>query len=404
VTQRERESLAPDPVGGRDPHAFLFGDDDDDDVDLPPVRLTRADRRSSDSGRRRRTHRRGRLFVLLAAVLVAGVAVLVVPRVLNHFKVADYSGTGIGSVTISIPTGASAGDIADRLVKADVVKSATAFTRAARDNSKSQSIQPGVYNLRRHMSGSAALSALLDPGSRNATSDVVVREGATSLDVIAEMVTVCGAKHGAVVAALQAPADLGIPVTYKVGSKVPTSAEGFLYPATYTPDSCANAGEVLQRMVSRFISQDRDTGFATDATKLNLTPYQALIIASIAQSEAKYATDMPKVVRTILNRIAGRTPLQFDSTSSYACKLSGQNNCIYDKVSGPYNTYRHRGLPPTPIDNPGAEAMKAAVHPASGNWLYFVNQDKAGHLFFTSDEKAFEKAAEKCAANHWGCG
>jgi UPF0755 protein len=98
--------------------------------------------------------------------------------------------------------------------------------------------------------------------------------------------------------------------------------------------------------------------------------------------------------------------LQFDSTSSYACKLAGTpaNKCIYKDVNSPYNTYTHKGLPPTPIDNPGAAAMAAAVAPANGNWIYFVNKDAAGHLFFTNSEKAFTAAVTKCVKNHWGCG
>jgi UPF0755 protein len=62
------------------------------------------------------------------------------------------------------------------------------------------------------------------------------------------------------------------------------------------------------------------------------------------------------------------------------------------------------GLPPTPIDNPGAPAMSAAVHPSGGNYLFFVNKDKDGHLFFTNSDKLFEKARLKCVKNNWGCG
>jgi UPF0755 protein len=404
VRQREHESPTSES-GDLDPRSLLFGDDEDD-ADLPLPRASWADRRRSEHAHRLRLHRRGRLFVVLAALIVAAVGWLVVPRVVAYFRVPDYAGAGAGkpSVTVVVHPGDTAADIASTLQKSGIVKSTAAFTDAASDNARSTSIQPGSYLLHEHMSGKAALAALLAAGSRLTSSDLVVREGATSLDVAAEMVKACGADPGAVATALQKPADLGIPVTYKVGSQVPASAEGFLYPATYTPESCRNPGGVLQRMVSRFISQDRDTGFATDAATLGLTPYQALIVASIAQSEAKFAEDMPKVVRTILNRVKVNRPLQFDSTSSYACKLKHQAHCIYDQIAGPYNTYLNKGLPPTPIDNPGAASMKAAVHPAAGNWLFFVNSDKAGHLFFTNDERAFARAAARCRQNNWGCG
>jgi UPF0755 protein len=409
VTQRERESLPSGPpgaLGEDDPHSFLFGDDDEEMG--APRKVTRSERRRSDQGRRRTRKRRGRLFVLLTLLIVVAVGALVVPRVIDYFGVADYSGSGSGTVAVTVHTGDSTQDIGDTLQKAGVVKSSRAFTDACGDT-KCASIQPGVYNLKRHMSGVAARNLILDPAARSAAGDLVVPEGATSLDVQARLAKILGAdKQGAIAAAMKAGQNLGLPLKYTgKGDGVPTSPEGFLYPATYTVDPSSSPAKVLQTMVSRYLKQDRQTGFADAAAKIGLTPYQALIIASIAQSEAKFPEDMPMVARTILNRIKSTDGvLQFDSTSSYACKLTGiaADKCIYDSIDSPYNTYTHKGLPPTPIDNPGAEAMKAAVTPPAGNWLFFVNKDAAGHLFFTNDDKAFEAARVKCVKNHWGCG
>lgn len=409
MTQHDHDA----PVGSvsdLDPDGLFFADSDDYDADghAEPQRtmVSRAQRRHSEHARRRRRHRRGWISVILLVAIVAVVGVFVTRFVVHRFATQNYSGSGYGSASITIPTGASASDIGTILKNAHVVKSATAFTDAASGNSQSALIQPGTYKLHLHMSGAAALTALLDPASRDTSTQIVVTEGATSLDVTASLVKRFGAaKQAAITGDLHRPVALGVPVTYTAG-KTPASVEGFLYPATYTPDPSAGPKIVLQNMVSRFIQQDRDTGFARGAAKVNLTPYQALTVASIAQSEAKFPQDMPKVARTILNRLKAGRPLQFDSTSSYACKLTNTPSakCIYSQIDSPYNTYQNKGLPPTPIDNPGADAMNAAVHPASGDWLYFVNQDAAGHLFFTSDAKAFEKAANKCKANHWGCG
>jgi UPF0755 protein len=112
------------------------------------------------------------------------------------------------------------------------------------------------------------------------------------------------------------------------------------------------------------------------------------------------------VARVILNRIRAGRPLQIDATSAYGCKVAGTAaaKCIYKDVPGPYNSYTNKSLPPTPISNPGAEAMNAAAAPTAGNWLYYVNADAAGHLFFTDSEAAFTKAAATCKANNWGCG
>jgi UPF0755 protein len=376
---------------------LLFDGDGDEE------RPRRSPRRP-DRGARRRHRRNARLSLLIAALLVVAVAAVAVPWALHHFRVADYSGSGSGSVTVSVKDGDSAADIGTSLYRAGVVASAKAFTNAAEGNSHSQDIQPGTYVLHRHMSAAAALSALLNPASRSASSDVVIPEGATVVDVDAALVKVLGARHKAAVeAALKSPGDLGLPLGYATS---PASAEGFLFPATYSVDPGETASDALQAMVARFAAEDRSLGFASAAQAVGLTPYRALIIASIAQAEAKYPADMPRVARVILNRLKASRPLQIDATSAYRAKLKGLDptRVIYSEVSGPYNTYRHAGLPPTPIDNPGAAALRAAVHPAAGNWLFYVNSDSAGHLFFTADEAAFAKAAAKCRAEHWGCG
>jgi UPF0755 protein len=410
VRQRERDFPA-GPTGEQDAHSLLFGlTDDEPDADpgagAPAPRLeTRTERRRSELAYSRRRRRRGRLFVLLTVVIVAVVAVVIVPRVIDYFQVKDYSGDGAGQPTVDIVivAGDTASDIADTLKQHGVVQSTTAFTDAASNNSRAGNIQPGSYTVHRHMSGKAALAALLDPSSRNAQDDVVVTEGATTIDVADRVGAACRTQPAALQQAMKSGGRLGVPVTYKVGDKVPASLEGFLYPATYTFDPHCSAADALQKMVSRFIQQDRSTQFAAAAPRVGLTPYQALIVASIAQSEAKFPEDMPRVVRTILNRLAAHKPLQFDSTSAYACRLANQTHCIYSQVDSPYNSYTNTGLPPTPIDNPGADAMQAAVHPSAGDWLFFVNKDKAGHLFFTHDPDAFERAREKCAKNNWGC-
>jgi UPF0755 protein len=222
--------------------------------------------------------------------------------------------------------------------------------------------------------------------------------------VEARLVKALGARHkSAVDAALKHPGQLGLPLGYATSSSAPASAEGFLFPATYAVDPGASASDALQAMVARFAAEDRSLGFASAAKRIGLTPYRALIIASIAQAEAKYPADMPKVARVILNRLKAARPLQIDATSAYRAKLAGLDptRVIYSEVSGPYNTYRHLGLPPTPIDNPGAPALNAAVHPAAGNWTFYVNQDAAGHLFFTNSDQAFAKAVARCRAHHW---
>ena len=424
MRQRDRESMT-----DSDPHGLLFGPHDDDSFldehdersGVPRVeRVTRSDLRA-ERGSHRNRQRNRRVLVIMSAVLVVvlGVATwLVVLPIYRHFKPTDYSGPGTGSVTVEVQQGDTASDIAATLKKDGVVGSVTAFTNAANDNSQSQSIQPGTYRLRSHMSAKSALALLLNPSAR-VRSDAIVTPGATVLDVLKRLTAVpcdnrapadalCGPglQKAAVTKALEDVKAIGLPTDFTIAGKTPTSVEGFLYPATYPVSQHADPVNVLQQMVTQFTDQARSSNFTARAAALHITPYQELIIASIAQGEAKFPEDFAKVARVILNRIAANRPLQIDATSAYAAKLAGLDpaKVIYAQQSGPYNTYRHDGLPPTPIGNPGADAMDAAAHPAPGNWLYYVNGDKAGHLFFTNSETAFTQAVERCKANHWGCG
>ncbi|MEO8888989.1 MAG: endolytic transglycosylase MltG [Jatrophihabitantaceae bacterium] len=414
MTQRD-ESLA-----DHDPHSLLFGHDDEDGHGSDHANdhhgdraghSTRSARRRARQDRahhvRRRRNRRVLVILSLLVVVVVGVSAwLIVPKVIDLFSPPDYSGSGSGSVSITVATGDTAADIGATLLKDGVVESTKAFTDAASGNAASQNIQPGTYTLRKHMSAKSALNLLLNPKSRNAAGDLAVTEGATTFDVLARLVQILGpGKRSAIVQALDNASALGFPLGYAPKTGKITSTEGFLYPATYSIDPTGSIVADLQRMLGKFAEHDRATGFAADAAKLKLTPYGALIIASIAQSEARFPADMAKVARVILNRMAIAKPLQIDATSVYGAKVLGLDptKVVFSQIDSPYNSYTHAGLPPTPISNPGPDALDAAVHPTAGDWTYYVNGDQAGHLYFTNSATAFQAAQQKCYQNNWGC-
>ncbi|WP_411134518.1 endolytic transglycosylase MltG [Streptomyces sp. C10] len=152
--------------------------------------------------------------------------------------------------------------------------------------------------------------------------------------------------------------------------------EGYLFPATYPISSDTTPASLLSYMVKT--AKQR---LAAD----KITSYRTVLIASIVQAEADRPADMGKVARVIDNRLAHRMPLQMDSTINYALGRSTLHTSHADtRTKSPYNTYRYPGLPPTPIDNPGADALKAAGAPPAGDWLYFVTV-KPGDTRFTAD-------------------
>lgn len=161
--------------------------------------------------------------------------------------------------------------------------------------------------------------------------------------------------------------------------------EGFLFPATYPLDGGTTPAGLLGYMVNTAGHRFGTSPVNAGAQRHGMTLYQAVVVASIVQAEAETVADMGKVARVVHNRLAQGMPLQMDSTLNYALNRSTLDTTHADtKIASPYNTYEHTGLPPTPIGNPGEAAMKAAISPTPGDWLYFVTV-APGDTRFTAD-------------------
>ncbi|MEU2823422.1 endolytic transglycosylase MltG [Streptomyces bacillaris] len=149
--------------------------------------------------------------------------------------------------------------------------------------------------------------------------------------------------------------------------------EGYLFPATYPIDSATTPTSLLRYMADTARKRFGADHITAGAQRNNVTVYETATIASIVQAEADTASDMGKVARVIYNRMLKDMPLQMDSTINYALKRSTLDTTTSDtQLDSPYNSYVRKGLPPTPIGNPGEEALRAAISPTPGPWLYFV--------------------------------
>ncbi|HEV2885823.1 MAG TPA: endolytic transglycosylase MltG [Jatrophihabitans sp.] len=337
------------------------------------------------------------MAIVLILVLVV-VSYKIVRSVSTRFAVPDYSGSGQGFTRVKVSPGEGASDVAEAMVKAGVVKSVRAFINAAENSGRASDIQAGVYRVPLRASGAAAMAAILDPANR-LVAQVTIPEGFTEKQVL----SLLAGKTGLPVADLRAAAgkisNLGLPEGLS-----PKTAEGFLFPSTYEFDPDQSADEVVQQLAGQFGAEYRKLGFAAAAKAQRLTPYQALIIASLVESEAKFAEDRPKVARVSLNRMAKHTPIGIDAANRYGVALTGKDpNSVTYTENSPYNVRTRLGLPPTPVSNPGEASLQAAIHPAAGDWLYYVVADAAGHHIFTADEDAWSAAVAKCKANGWGC-
>ncbi|GAA3477790.1 endolytic transglycosylase MltG [Streptomyces yanii] len=175
--------------------------------------------------------------------------------------------------------------------------------------------------------------------------------------------------------------------------------EGYLFPATYPLASGATPAGLLTYMVDTAGRRFGGDHIAAGARRNNVSVHRTVTIASMVQAEADTMDDMAKVARVIYNRLAKDMPLQMDSTLNYALNRSTLDTTIGDtRIDSPYNSYERKGLPPTPIGNPGEQAMEAAITPTPGPWLYFVTV-APGDTRFTDSYAEQQKNVEEFNRN-----
>jgi UPF0755 protein len=204
-----------------------------------------------------------------------------------------------------------------------------------------------------------------------------------------------GQVYDAVDKALTMPSGTTKKALGKAHLKLPNDAEGnpegYLFPATYPLGKKATPESLLSFMVDTANKKFNGAPIAAGAQRNAMNVYQAVTVASIVQAEAATKKDMGKVARVIFNRLERGMPLQMDSTINYALNRSTLDTTQQDtRLDSPYNSYQRMGLPPTPIANPGEEAMRAAINPTPGDWLYFVTV-KPGDTRFTASYEEQQK-------------
>lgn len=312
----------------------------------------------------------------------------------------DYPGPGTGSVTVEIKPGQTASEIAVVLDEADVVASPRAFVDAANANPLSVNIQPGFYELPQQMRAADAVEALLDLENR-VVETVTIPEGLSSFRTYDLLSEELGIPVEDFEAAAEDPVVLGVPEFWfnrDDGNDSVRSIEGFLFPATYEFPPEPTAEQVLETMVGQFLTVAEDIDFVDVVqNERNLTPYEALIVASLTQAEAGVEADLGKVARVAYNRLyVHQMPLQFDVTVNYWFELNGKppkpsSEMTEQELTDPENPYNRNveGLVPTPINNPGQAALEAAMNPPEGDWIYFVAIDKEGNSAFSSTFEQF---------------
>lgn len=351
--------------------------------------------------RRRREQKRRRLYITIIAALVVviliGVGGFSGVRALKRWKAAneansqsqieDYTGPGDKEVTFTVESGQGAAEIAENLVKAKIVKSAAAFTSAV--SGAAATLYPGSYALKTHMKASDVVKILSDQSQAGGFAEI--RAGERVSDVIANAAQASGID----VSEFQAIIDGGGSgiLPEEAGGKF----EGWLEPGTYNAQN-KSAEDIIKSMVDARIAKLDDLGVPTGSERERI-----LIIASIAESEVGSDKYYGQVARVILNRIDSDMALGMDTTVAYGLGISA-SRLTDDQLnddSNPYNTRIHKGLTPTPISNPGDDAIKASINPPEGKWMYFVTTNlQTGETKFVETEDEFWKIRDEYKNNN----
>lgn len=342
---------------------------------------------------------KGCLAVLIALAVLGGGGYFLWDKASTFLAsmqdVPDYTDVkGKANITITVPSGSSLTEIGTLLQSKNVIRSTKAFDRAVKAEDSSPTVQAGSYLMRTQVPAGRALQILLDPAAFRVRNQVTVPEGlrlSAQVAVLAKGTKISAADYEK---ALADPKALGLP------SYAKNNPEGVLFPDTYELTQGATATSVLRQMSSRYATVTGDVDLAAKAKKLNRSPYQVLIVASIIEKEVSQERYRAKVARVLYNRLDRGMDLGLDSTVIYAGNLKTTTTTAEDrKNKSPYNTYNHQGLPPGPIAAPGEAALKAAANPAAGDWLYFttVNFD-TGETKFAKSDSGHQKNSEEFQA------
>ncbi|MFN2525069.1 MAG: endolytic transglycosylase MltG [Actinomycetota bacterium] len=287
-------------------------------------------------------------------------------------------------VALEIPKGSTVGEIGRILESHGVVPSAFGFRVVAYLEGGAEDIQAGQYELPQGLSARAAFEALLEEVPAPDFVTVTFPEGSWLTDyarILDRETHVSGDRF------------LELTATARIRSELLPDAietlEGLLFPSTYQVIAKDTPRTVAQRLIDQTEKEVASLDTSTiDA--LGVSPYEAIIVASMVEAEARIPAERPMVAAVIYNRLEQGIKLGIDATVLYAL---GEHKEVLTStdlaIDSPYNTRLFAGLPPTPIGAPGAASLEAAFAPASGDWLYYVLEDCEGHHHFSESYDEF---------------
>lgn len=288
-------------------------------------------------------------------------------------------GEGSGEAEIvTVPSGASFSQVTDSLSAHGLLEYEPVFKLYARFKGADASVKAGTYAFKPGAGWNDMLEDLRE--GRVITQRLTLPEAIDLRDVAPRIAQIVDMPADSILALL---GDSAFVAEHQLPG--PT-AEGYLYPATYTFPLRVPLDTVLRRLTETYKKVWTPERRAL-ADAIGLSEREVVTLASIVEKEARVPSEMPRIASVYHNRLDIGMPLQADPTVQYALGVHRERllyAAIDSVADNPYNTYRNRGLPPGPIASPSAPAIDAVLQPDSTDFLYFVAAPDGSHIFTRS--------------------
>ncbi|MCM8822093.1 MAG: endolytic transglycosylase MltG [Candidatus Omnitrophica bacterium] len=299
------------------------------------------------------------LFIGMTFVVGITIAIL-----LARYHASLYGDLQPPGTLVEIPRNINADHVARLLGEKGIVKNTRLFLKVLTRNNLDKKIRAGIYEFAGRPYIYDVIDALIK--GKIAYIKLVFPEGITCHEIgkILEQEGICASAEFDDFAKKQ-------------------GLEGFLFPDTYKFPYGVSKEAVVKKMIERF--QDVVQSIKPDIINLSRDELVKIItIASIVEKEAEVDSERPVIAGIFYNRLKRNMPLQSCATIKYVIG-NKKNLGLQDlKVQSPYNTYKHRGLPPSPICNPGRKSLEAAIYPSKTSYLFFVSKGDGRHYFSTT--------------------
>ncbi len=281
---------------------------------------------------------------------------------------------------VRIPQGAGIATIAATLQSQKLIRSKWYFALIARQTGLASRIKAGLFDISPNMSTRQIITLISSTTPIPDLSKITVPEGFTTAEIADRIQTtnLCSASEFRDIAAR--------PVHYNIDTRGYDirKLEGFLYPETYFYDKNTTCIDLAQRMVDQFFKVFTPEKIK-NARSLGYSLTEAVTMASLIEDEAQVDRERPIISGVLYNRLKIGMLLQCDATIQYILPQRKHRLLYKDlEVDSPYNTYKYKGLPPGPINNPGRNSLQAAITPSRVPYLYYVARGDGSHIFSTT--------------------